>query len=248
MLDRLSPRGRRGLATLLLVALAAWVPGPACGAPGAATGSSGHRTPDQDGPILGAALSVIADGTAPWEDRPIRVDGLGTLPGVRYADDPGDDVGPTNGVVRSGDAIVLRASFSVRGGTVEDLSAEVVLSGPARWDASRLAELQDGGAARIERSTLEHRIFADDSHLAANPDALLEGWYTRFGDVRPLLEASDAETGDEFGQSVALAGDRAGRGSASRSTALWRSFSRSAGASRETGSARPWRSSDGTSR
>jgi hypothetical protein len=57
--------------------------------------------------------------------------------------------------------------------------------------APRLAELRDGGAARLVRSTLEHRIFADDSRLPANPDARLAGWYTRFGDVRPLLDSSD---------------------------------------------------------
>lgn len=95
----------------------------------------------QDAPILGAAITILADGTAPWEDRPLQVPGLGTLPGRRGAPDPGDDIGPNDGVVRAWDAVVYRASFSVREATVDDLVAEVTLSDLAVWDAGQLAAL-----------------------------------------------------------------------------------------------------------
>jgi len=55
----------------------------------------------------------------------------------------------------------------------------------------RLADLRFGGAARVQPSTLRSRVRADGSRLPAIPDALLRGWYTRYGDVRPLLTAAD---------------------------------------------------------
>jgi hypothetical protein len=57
--------------------------------------------------------------------------------------------------------------------------------------APRVAELRHGGAARVDGSTLTHRVRADNSHLPLVADALLSGWYTRYGDVRPLLQAAD---------------------------------------------------------
>lgn len=54
-----------------------------------------------------------------------------------------------------------------------------------------VAALRFGGAARVEGSTLEHRVRADDASLPLNPVALLSGRYTRYGDVRPLLAAAD---------------------------------------------------------
>ncbi len=100
---------------------------------------------DQDSPILGAALTILADGTEPWEDRPLAVAGLGTLPGRAGQPDPGDDLGPEDGIVRSWDAVIYRASFSVREGTAENLVAEVLLSDHARWENSQLAALELAG-------------------------------------------------------------------------------------------------------
>jgi hypothetical protein len=51
----------------------------------------------------------------------------------------------------------------------------------------RAAALGFGGAAHVDFSSLWHRISADDARLPLNPAALLEGRYTRYGDVRPLL-------------------------------------------------------------
>ncbi len=108
----------------------------------------------QPAPILGAAITVVADGTAPWEDRPLQVPGVGTLPGRRGTADPGDDVGPNDGVVRAWDAVVYRASFSVREAAVDDLVAEITLAGPAVWQAGQLATLTlqgcPGGATLLD--------------------------------------------------------------------------------------------------
>ncbi|MEO8082964.1 MAG: vWA domain-containing protein [Ardenticatenales bacterium] len=108
-------------------------------------------------PIVGAALTIVADGTAPWEDRPMAVQGLGTLPGVRGKADPGDDVGPDDRVVRAWDAVIYRASFSVREAPLDGLVAEVALNGPAVWEAGQLAALRlagcPGGATLLDAGT-----------------------------------------------------------------------------------------------
>lgn len=105
-------------------------------------------------PIVGAALTILADGTAPFEDRPLVVGGVGTLPGVRGVADPGDDVGPNDRVVRAWDAVVYRASFSVREAGVDGLVAEVSLAGPAVWEAGQLPALRlagcPGGATLLD--------------------------------------------------------------------------------------------------
>jgi hypothetical protein len=54
-----------------------------------------------------------------------------------------------------------------------------------------LAELRFGGAARVEGSTLAHRVRADDAALPLNPEALLSGRYTRYGAVGELLTEAD---------------------------------------------------------
>ncbi|MBK6768048.1 MAG: VWA domain-containing protein [Ardenticatenales bacterium] len=126
--------------TTLIAILTAWSAGPAAVATRAAAPDAPAAAP-----IVGAALTILADGTAPFEDRPITLSGLGTLPGVRGKADPGDDVGPTDGVVRSWDAVVYRASFSVRENSVDDLVAEVTLAGPAVWEAGQLPALRLAG-------------------------------------------------------------------------------------------------------
>jgi len=97
--------------------------------------------PDQASPILGTALTIVSDGTAPWEDRPLEVPGIGTLPGKRGVADPGDDTGPGDPVVRSWDTVTYRLAVSIRDAAVEDLVAEVVLSGPVVWDAQQVVAL-----------------------------------------------------------------------------------------------------------
>jgi len=119
-------------------------------APLARPGAAPLQTP----PILGAALTILADGTAPWEDRPFPVVDLGMLPGTRGQPDPGDDIGPSDRVVRSWDAVIYRASFSVRDAPADDLVAEVTLTGPAVWEATQLAALKlagcPGGATLLD--------------------------------------------------------------------------------------------------
>ena len=66
---------------------------------------------------------------------------------------------------------------------------------PVEFHVSRIeprrAVLGYGGTALVDFSSLEHRIQADGSRLPINPQALLDGRYTAYGDVRPLLGAAD---------------------------------------------------------
>ncbi len=57
--------------------------------------------------------------------------------------------------------------------------------------APRVAELTFTGAGHVEVATLAHRARAADVRRPVDPDALLGGDYTRYGDVRPLLAAVD---------------------------------------------------------
>ena len=91
--------------------------------------SSAPRSADQRLPILGAGLTIFADGSAPWEDRPLLVPGLGTLPGKRGEADPGDYTGPADRVVRSWDTIFYRVAVSVRGAPADEVAVEVTLTG-----------------------------------------------------------------------------------------------------------------------
>jgi hypothetical protein len=57
--------------------------------------------------------------------------------------------------------------------------------------APRIAELGFGGAGHVEVATLGHRTLAEDIARPVDPDALLDGNYTRYGDVGPLLGGAD---------------------------------------------------------
>ncbi len=95
----------------------------------------------EDRPLLGAAVSIVADGTAPWEDRPLTIRGATVLPGRPGAADPGDDLGPNDGVVRSWDTVTYRIAFSVQNAPVEDLTVDVLLDGPATWQRAQVLAL-----------------------------------------------------------------------------------------------------------
>lgn len=56
---------------------------------------------------------------------------------------------------------------------------------------AKLARLQHGGATRITAATLKNRAFATDERLPLVRDAVMTGDFTKHGDVRPLLTASD---------------------------------------------------------
>jgi hypothetical protein len=56
---------------------------------------------------------------------------------------------------------------------------------------ARLAVLTYGGAAEVQAATLDRPIRALDVRRPPHPDAVLAGRYTRYGDVRPLLDAAD---------------------------------------------------------
>jgi hypothetical protein len=81
--------------------------------------------------------------------------------------------------------------------SVLDLLDAVALddSPPVAFTVTRVdprdAELRLGGSARVDPSSLAHPVHADDDHLPVLPHALLSGRYTRYGDVRPLLESAD---------------------------------------------------------
>jgi hypothetical protein len=55
----------------------------------------------------------------------------------------------------------------------------------------RIAELAFGGAGHVEVATLGHRTLAEDIARPVDADALLDGSYTRYGDVGPLLASAD---------------------------------------------------------
>ena len=120
-----------------------------------------QATPDPNGAgetILGTQLRILSDGTAPWEDRPFTVPGVGEIPGSPRVADPGDDLGPADRIVRSWDSVTYRLALSVRGGTAEAVTAEVRLGGPVAWDARQLDALRrtscPGGASLAEEGRL----------------------------------------------------------------------------------------------
>ena len=96
----------------------------------------------QKKPVLGSALTILSDGTAPWEDRPLTIPGFGTIPGTVRSADPGDDTGPSDRVVRSWDVVTYRLALSIRDATAEDIVAEVMLTGPVTWDERQLVSLE----------------------------------------------------------------------------------------------------------
>ena len=132
-----------------------------------------HASPDSNplsAPILGAVLAIVADGTAPFEDRPIDIPGMGTIPGTRGVADPGDDTGPHDRVVRSWDTVTYRLAISIREAPADDLIAEVVLTGPAVWDVQQLAALEltacRGGASVHDEG---RRLSCDIGRIEAPP-------------------------------------------------------------------------------
>jgi hypothetical protein len=54
-----------------------------------------------------------------------------------------------------------------------------------------VAHLQYAGSTNLTYSSLTSRIHSDDAHNPVNPGALIHGDFTRYGDVRPLLEEAD---------------------------------------------------------
>jgi len=74
-----------------------------------------------------------------------------------------------------------------------DLLDQVLLddSEPAPFTLTRLAPtiatLAFGGALTVHESTVEHRTIVDDDNHSPSNEALLNGSYTRYGEVRPLL-------------------------------------------------------------
>jgi hypothetical protein len=54
-----------------------------------------------------------------------------------------------------------------------------------------LAELRFGGSTNFNYTSLQERIHSDDSHNELIEDSMMYGRFTRYGDVRPLLESSD---------------------------------------------------------
>jgi hypothetical protein len=54
-----------------------------------------------------------------------------------------------------------------------------------------VADLRFGGSAKFNYTSLEERIHSEDTHDEIMPDAMMYGRFTRYGDVRPLLESSD---------------------------------------------------------
>ncbi len=128
-------------------------------------GAKDSYAPAQPEPILGAALIIISDGTAPWEDRPLAVPGMGTLPGTFGVADPGDDTGPVDRIVRSWDTVTYRVAISIRDAAADDIVAEVTLTGPVVWDAQQVVALELSacpGGATLHDGGLRLRCLVGD--------------------------------------------------------------------------------------
>jgi hypothetical protein len=54
-----------------------------------------------------------------------------------------------------------------------------------------VADLRYAGSANLTYSSVTNRIHSDDAHNPADPGALFHGDFTRYGDVRALLEQAD---------------------------------------------------------
>jgi hypothetical protein len=82
---------------------------------------------------LGAAVALLADGSAPWEDRPITLAGSGVLTGTVGVADPGDDLGPHDGIVRTFDVVPVRLSYDVLDAAAHDLTLVATLDPELVW-------------------------------------------------------------------------------------------------------------------
>jgi hypothetical protein len=100
-----------------------------------------------------------------------------------------------SGLVRAGDTrIRLTMAHQPTALDVLDM-VRLDSAPPVEFQVTRLrpgvANLGHGGSARVDFSSLKHRIRADNAHEPINPRSLLDGRYTRYGDVRPLLDGQD---------------------------------------------------------
>lgn len=95
--------------------------------------------------VLGLAAEIVADGRPPWEDRPFAVANVGTIPGTAGVADPGDDLGPSDGVVRTYDAVTLRFSYSARAVSPERLQLTVDLPPSLAWEGASASRLRLSG-------------------------------------------------------------------------------------------------------
>jgi len=94
---------------------------------------------------LGIAAVILADGSPPWEDRPINVARVGVISGTASVADPGDDLGPSDGVVRTYDSVTVRFSYSAMAASPEALALTAELPPSLAWPAGTSARLSRAG-------------------------------------------------------------------------------------------------------
>ena len=82
--------------------------------------------------LLGAAVSIVSDGTSPWEDE--------LNPDVN---DPGDDLSDNNGIVRTLDRATYSFSYSIVDNPAENLVMTLTLDDYAYWDWLDVEDLLD---------------------------------------------------------------------------------------------------------
>lgn len=117
-------------------------------------------SPDARGQVgdlarLGAAIELLADGSPPWEDRPLVVAGAGVLTGTSGVADPGDDLGPSDGIVRTYDIVAVRIHYDVLDAPARALVLRATLGPELRWqrgEETRLAREGCPAGTTIDRA------------------------------------------------------------------------------------------------
>lgn len=108
--------------------------------------TTAQTMPAQPGPArIAVTVQVLADGEAPWEDRPLAIEGGAVLAGTPGVADPGDDLGSLDGVVRTYDVVAYRVSYDVLDAPARDLAIELELPAAMRLPDTERARLASEG-------------------------------------------------------------------------------------------------------
>lgn len=94
---------------------------------------------------LGLAASILADGSPPWEDRPIAIAELGVIGGTAGVADPGDDLGPSDGIVRTYDSVTFRFTYSAMAASPVGLALIAELPPSLAWESGTAGRLSLAG-------------------------------------------------------------------------------------------------------
>ena len=114
-------------------------------------------------PTLSIALSVVSDGTAPWEG-PSFVPGTGA--------NPGNDDGATNGVVRVNDTVRYQLQYGSAGSDAENTTFTVKLSKGMELQGG-LPVYCDGSGSSLTPATVAVPVPITAATMAALPEQVL---------------------------------------------------------------------------